>query len=69
MRRKKIWERVIPLSKSDRKWDIDFWQAQSSKARFYATWSLVVDFYRLKGKKVDENTLRLRRSVENIKQA
>jgi len=69
MRRKKIWERIVPLSKLDRKWDIDFWQAQSSKARFYATQVLVVDFYRLKGKKVDENTLRLRRSIENIKQA
>jgi hypothetical protein len=37
MRRKKLWERVIPLSKLDREWDIDFWQAQSSKVRFYAT--------------------------------
>ncbi len=68
-RQKKIWERLTPLSKDDRSWDIAFWQTQSPSARLEAAWGMVRDFYRLKGKKVDAHKLRLQRSVENIKRA
>ena len=67
--KRKIWERLIPLSKATHNWDIDFWQSQKPEVRFRTAWSLVVDSYKLKGKKINANTFRLQRSVENIKQA
>jgi hypothetical protein len=66
---KKIWERIVPLSKADRSWYIQFWQAQSASVRFVAAFDMLKDFYRLKGKRINANTFRLQRSVENIKQA
>lgn len=66
---KKVWERIVPLTKTDRKWDIDFWQAQSPSIRFKATWLMLIDYYRIRGKKIHGNMLRLQRTVENIKQA
>lgn len=68
-KRKKIWERVVPISKADRSWDIKFWQTQSPSSRFRAAFSMLEDFYRIKGKKINANTFRLPRSVEDIKQA
>lgn len=67
--RKRIWERIIPLSKATREWDIEFWQAQSASVRFRVAFDMLRDFYRLKGKKINAYTFRLQRSVENIKQA
>lgn len=61
-----IWERLIPLSKAKRYWDIDFWQSQKPEVPFRATWSLVVDSYKIRGKKINANTLRLQRTIENI---
>lgn len=66
---KKIWERILPLAKASRNWDIQFWQAQSASMRFRAAFDMLRDFYRLKGKKIDAHTFRLQRSAENIKQA
>ncbi|MBL7081074.1 MAG: hypothetical protein ISS44_00695 [Candidatus Omnitrophica bacterium] len=66
---KKIWERIIPLSEADRDWDIKFWQAQSPSLRFSSAWKMLGDFYKLRGKKLNANSLRLQRSVENLKQA
>ena len=65
---KRIWERIVPISETGRSFDIEFWQAQSPKVRFRATWQMLRDFYRIRGKKINENTFRLQRSVENIKQ-
>lgn len=65
----KIWERMVPLSKATKNWDIDFWQAQKPEVRFKVTWRLVADFYRFRRKKIDGNTFRLQRTVENIKRA
>ncbi len=64
---KKIWERIAPLSKADRSFDIEFWQAQSASVRFRAAFDMLKDFYRLKGKKTNAYTLRLQRTVENLK--
>ena len=66
---KKIWERMVPLSKADRKWDIQFWQAQSASARFKVSFDMLKDFYRLKGKTINAHTFRLQRTVERFKQA
>ncbi len=67
--RKKIWEKITPVSKADRSFDIEFWQAQNASMRFRVTFDMLRDFYRLKGKKVNAHTFRLQRSIENLKQA
>ena len=66
---KKIWERIVPLSKADRSFDIEFWQAQSASKRFIAAFDMLKYSYLLKGKKINDHTFRLQRTVENIKQA
>lgn len=66
--KRKVWERIVPLSMVKRDWDIEFWQSQKPEVRFRATWNLVADFYRIRGKKINADTLRLQRTVENIKQ-
>lgn len=48
----------------DREFDIQFWQGLSSEERANAVWDLVVTYWQMKGK--DLNELRLQRSVENI---
>lgn len=67
--RKRIWERVVLLSKVDRSFDIEFWQAQSASMRFRVAFDMLKEFYRLRGKKINAHTFRLQRSVENIQQA
>ncbi len=66
---KKIWERIVPIEKADRDFDISFWQAQKPEIRFRAAFDMLRDYYRIKGKKIDDNTFRLQRSVEHLKQA
>lgn len=66
---RKVWERMVPLSKIGRDWDIDFWQAQTPGIRFSVTWRMVADFYQVKGRKIDGNILRLQRTVETFKRA
>lgn len=67
--KKKVWERVVPLKKADRSWDIEFWQSQNPNVRFNAAWGLLEVLYKIKGKKINADTFRLQRSVENLKQA
>jgi hypothetical protein len=68
-KRKIIWERIVSLEESGRRdWDIAFWQAQSASARFHAAWNMIKDFYKMRGKKINANTLRLQRSVAVFKQ-
>jgi hypothetical protein len=66
---KKIWERIGPISKAGRKFDIEFWQAQSAGARFQAAFDMLKDYYQLKGKRINAHTFRLQKSVERFKQA
>ncbi|MCM8763071.1 MAG: hypothetical protein NC829_01700 [Candidatus Omnitrophica bacterium] len=66
---KKIWERIVPISKADRSWDIKFWQSQSASVRFKVSFDMLKDFYRLRKKKINARTFRLQRTVENLKQA
>ena len=46
----------------DRSFDLEFWQAQTSQARFDAAWELVLHACKVKG--IDVHKLRLQRSVE-----
>jgi hypothetical protein len=57
-------ERRGKISELDRSFDLDFWQGQSSEARFDATWELIVHYVKVKG--IDVRQLRLQRSVENF---
>ena len=59
-----ILERKGKITDLDRSFDLQFWQAQSSQARFDATWELIVHAWRVKGN--DVRQLRLRRSVETF---
>lgn len=52
------------LEDLDRSFDLQFWQAQSSTARFAAAWDLVVQYYTMKGNDVSE--LRLQRTIEHF---
>ncbi|MBM3248578.1 MAG: hypothetical protein FJZ10_04060 [Candidatus Omnitrophica bacterium] len=66
---KKIWERIVPLKKADRSFDIEFWQAQSASKRFNVAFGMLEDFYKMRGKKINANTFRLQRTVERLKRA
>ena len=56
-------ERRGKLEDLDRSFDIEFWQAQSPQARMAATWELIVQAEKIKGR--DIRQLRLDRSVES----
>ena len=62
--RKDIVESYGRLKDLDRSFDIEFWQAQPPKARFDATWDLIVHYAKVKG--IDVRKLRLDRSVESF---
>lgn len=59
--RTKIVERRGRLKDMDRSFDLKFWQAQPAKARFDASWELIVHYMKVKGR--DVRQLRLQRSV------
>jgi len=52
------------LKDLDRSFDLKFWQAQPAKARFDASWELIVHYMKVKGR--DVRQLRLQRSVTNF---
>jgi hypothetical protein len=55
-------ERYGRLAELDRSFDLEFWQAQPSQARFDAAWELIVHACKVRGD--DVRQLRLQRSVE-----
>jgi hypothetical protein len=57
-------ERKGKLQDLDRSFDLKFWQAQSAKARFDASWELIVHYMKVKGRDVRQP--RLQRSVTNF---
>lgn len=63
---KKIWERIVLLSKADKSFDIRFWQAQSPTVRFQVAQEMTKDYYKIKGKKITANTFRLRKDIERL---
>jgi len=66
---KKIWERIGPISKAGRKFDIEFWQAQSAGRRFRVAFDMLKYSHIFKGIKINAHTFRLQRTVEHLKQA
>ena len=64
--KKKIWARIVPLEKSNDDWDIKFWKRAGTLARFSATWQMINDFYKMRGKNGIKR--RLQRTVQNIEQ-
>jgi hypothetical protein len=60
----KILERRGKISDLDKTFDLQFWQAQTSQARFDAAWEMIVYAWRMKGN--DVRQLRLQRSVETF---
>lgn len=59
-----FFERRGKINELDRSFDLDFWQAQSSEARFNASWELIVHYVKVKG--LDVRQLRLQRSLESF---
>jgi hypothetical protein len=57
-------ERRGKIADLDRTFDLQFWQAQTSRARFDAAWEMIVFAWRMKGNDVCQ--LRLHRSVETF---
>ena len=55
-----IMAQKVPLHSADRSFDVRFWQAQDSTARFQAAWELIEHYLKRKGR-TDE--LRLQRTV------
>jgi hypothetical protein len=62
--RQGFMERKGKITELDRSFDLQFWQAQTSQARFDATWELIVHYWGVKG--CDVRQLRLHRSVETF---
>ena len=62
-----IMEKLTPLATLDRSFDIEFWQRQSSTARFSAAWEMVEFAYQLKGR--DATELQLQRTLESLESA
>ena len=61
-----IAERIVKLEDADRSWDIKFWKRAGAKARFSATWQMIDEFYKMRGKNGIKR--RLQRTVQNIQQ-
>jgi hypothetical protein len=59
-----VMERRGKITDLDRTFDLQFWQAQTSQARFDAAWEMIVYAWRVKGN--DVRQLRLQRSVETF---
>ena len=64
MDRPNFVERRGKIQEMDRTFDIAFWQSLPAKARFDATWELILHYAKVKG--LDVRQLRLQRSVENF---
>lgn len=55
-----IMAQKVALKDADRSFDVSFWQAQDSAARFRASWKLVEHYLKRKGR---QHELRLQRTV------
>lgn len=60
-----VVERLTTIEDADRSFDIDFWQAQDTTARFSAAWEMAVFAHRRQGK--NDSELRLQRTIESLK--
>ncbi|MBM3253508.1 MAG: hypothetical protein FJZ16_04575 [Candidatus Omnitrophica bacterium] len=61
---KKIWVHKAHSFKEADEFDIKFWRRAGALARFSATWLMIGEFFKIKGKYGYKP--RLRRTVQNI---
>lgn len=61
---RKIWVNKAHSFKEAREFDIKFWRSVGADARFAAAWSIIKDYFKIRG--INASKLRLRRSVQNI---
>ena len=59
-------ERLRELSQLNGNFDVVFWQKAGALARFAASWQMLKELYKIKGK--DGNKFRLRRFIQRIQQ-
>jgi hypothetical protein len=64
MKRTNFTEKRGKIEQLDKSFDLEFWQAQPAKARFDASWELVVHYMKVKGR--DVRQLRLQRLVTHF---
>ncbi len=57
-------ERLVPLEKAGRDFDVEFWQRQGDTAIFAAAWDLVVTAQAARGVPADQ--LPMKRTVERL---
>ena len=62
--RKKPIERLKKLSEVKKEFDINFWQEAGVLARFAATWQMLKEFYKMRGR--NGNKFRLQRFIQHI---
>ena len=64
-KRRKVWEHLARSFKEAEEFDIKFWRAAGAQARFSAAWSMLADYFLMKGK--SGRLPRLRRTVQSFK--
>ena len=62
---KKIWVHKAKSFRDAEQFDIRFWRRAGAAARFEAAWTMVNDFFKMRGE--SDAKLRLRRSVQRVK--
>jgi len=60
-----IMERIIKIKDSNDDWDIKFWQKVGTEGRFSASWKMLEDYEKMRGK--NGVKFRLQRTIENIR--
>ncbi len=61
-----IFEENYQRIKGDRRsFDIRFWQSQGDRAIFEAAWEMLLDYFLIRGK--DVNNLRIQKTVESFR--
>lgn len=63
----KIWENKTRSFKEAEKFDDQFWRRAGATARFAATWMMVLEWQKMRGKQGGQP--RLRRSIQTVKRA
>jgi hypothetical protein len=64
---RRVWVHKAYSFQEAEDFDIKFWRKAGASARFAATWSMVMDYRKMKG--WGSGQPRLRRTVQNIKRS
>lgn len=63
----RVWVHKAYTFKEAEDFDIKFWRKAGAAARFAATWSMVMDWQKMKGQRCGQ--LRLQKTVQRIKRS